>query len=213
MQKKSIVLLITLFFISAISILILQNIKDTDKFLNNVAYNNSLSQILITMDNIKNDIPKFLKKNKNDIDEVLEYSSSVPFKVGDVELVLNITEYKLPPFRINELNTSVTSSEEFVNNINYKYDFLQLVNKNKKEYGGYSNNNQIKQTIDDYIKLTRDKDILKIQDDFTHINYKKGIKLIQCSYTIKVNQLNCEASFVLDLNHSTIKEFNIISIF
>ena len=207
-SRKSIVLLITLFFISSISILILQNLDDTDKFLDEVSRDTSLSQIQITIDNVKKEIPDFFNKNKENIDEILENTSIVPFEVGDVNLLLNITEYTLPPFNINKLNTAITTSESFINNINYKYDFLQLVNKNKP----YSNNNQIQQIIDEYIKLTKDSDILNIKDDFTYMKDANGTKLIKCDCLIDTSKTDCKISFIFDLNKS-IKDFTIVSIF
>jgi hypothetical protein len=213
MQKKSIILLITLFFIITISTIILKNIEDTEKFLDNIARDDSLSQMQITINNIKDEVSKFLRKNKNDIDDILQYSSFVPFKIKNIDIVLKITDYKASPLPINELNGSVILQPIFLENINYQYDFLELVNKNKKKYGNYINNAQIKQTIDDYIKLTKDRNILKIEDKFTYLNNTAKMRLIKCDYEIKINNLNCKASLIFDLNSSLVKDFNILSIF
>ena len=213
MQKKSIILLITLFFIITISTIILKNIEDTEKFLDNIARDDSLSQMQITINNIKDEVSKFLRKNKNDIDDILQHSSFVPFKIKNIDIVLKITDYEALPLPINELNGSVILQPIFLENINYQYDFLELVNKNKEKYGNYTNNIQIKQTINDYIKLTKDKDILKIEDKFTYLNNTAKIRLIKCDYEIKINNLNCKASLIFDLNSSLVKDFNILSIF
>ncbi len=209
MRKKGIVLLITLFFITAISVLIFQNLKDTDKFIKEVSFDNSLSQIQITMGNIKDEIPKYLVKNKDNIEEILENSQAVPLSYGNVNLILNIEEYIIPQFNINNLTTQDTVNEEFLNNINYKYDFLQIVNKNKP----HTNNNQVKQTIKEYIKLKKDKNILNIAKQFTYISDKNISKLISCNYTLKVNDINSEVNFIFDLNSSKIQDFNIVNIF
>jgi len=87
MQKKSIILLITLFFIITISTIILKNIEDTEKFLDNIARDDSLSQMQITINNIKDEVSKFLRKNKNDIDDILQHSSFVPFKIKNIDIV------------------------------------------------------------------------------------------------------------------------------
>ena len=213
MPKKSIILHITLFFITAISIIILKNLNDTENFLDDISHDNSLTQLQITINNIKDEIPKFLAKNKDDIDDILEYSSVVPFKVKDIDILLKITEYKIPLLPINELNSTVTLEPIFVENVNYQYDFLELVTKSKKKYGNYSNNAQIEQTIDDYIKLTKDKDILKIKKEFTFMTISENTRLIKCEYSIKVDDLNCKAFLIFDLSTSKIKDFNILSIF
>jgi hypothetical protein len=209
MYKKSIVLLITISFIATISILILKNLQDTDKFLNELSYDSSLSQIQITIDNVRKEIPGFLKKNKDNIDEILENTEVLPFTFGNIDILLNIENYTLPQFNINELNTSTTSSEDFINNVNYQYDFLELVDKNKP----YTNKKQIKQTIQEYIKLTKDKDILKIKDDFTYIKANEQVQLIKCDYTIKVDDLTCKVYFIFELDSLAIKDFNIVNIF
>ncbi|MCK5111100.1 MAG: hypothetical protein KAQ94_06235 [Arcobacteraceae bacterium] len=211
-SKKSIVLLITLFFISAISILILQNLKDTEQFLDELSSGSSLSQIQITIDNVREEVPKYLNKNKDDIDEILNNTQVVALQVGNVDILLNIEDYSLTQFNINNLTTKMTSSEDFTNNINYKYDFLEIVNEHKKE-GNYTNTHQIQQTIKEYIKLTKDKDILNIKDEFTYLKDINGTKLIQCNYSIKVNEESCDVSFIFDLSSSTVKDFNIINIF
>jgi hypothetical protein len=203
-QKKSIVLLITLFFISAISILILQNLKDTQQFLDNISSDNSLSQLQITVENVTTEIPRFLNKNKEDIDDILKYSSVVPFKFANVDILLNIKEYKIPEYNINDLDTV---------EVNYQYDFLELVARNKEAYGKYTNQKQIQHTIDEYIKTTKDNEILDIKDKFTFIKDTNGSKLIKCDYTVKIDSLTCRSSLIFDLNNLSIKDFHIISIF
>jgi hypothetical protein len=208
-MQKSIVLLITLFFITTISILILQNLKDTDDFLNELAFDNSLSQIQITIDNIQKEIPKYLNKNKNNIDAILENFELIPLFYGNINIVLNIVEYTLGEFNINKLTIKNTSSDKFMNNIINIYDFVQLVNKHKP----YSSKDQILETINEYIELTHDKDILNIKDDFTYFSVKKGVKLIECTYTLDVDNIESEVSFVFDLNTTSIKDFKIKNLF
>ncbi len=191
--------------------LVFQNLKDSKKFLDQVSYESSLSQLQITIDNIKEEIPKYFKKNKEDVETILENSQSVPLKFGNVNVLLSITKYDLPQFDINNLNALLISSDDFSNNINYKYDFLQIIDEHKKD-GNYTNNSQVSQTIEEYIKLTKDKDILKIKDDFTFIK-DANITLLKCDCELKVDAINSNISFVFDLNSSSIKDFNIINIF
>ncbi len=212
-SKKSIVLLITLFFISAISVLILQNLKDTEDFLDEISSQSSLSQVQITINNINTEIPKYLKSNSDNIDDILANAKAVPLQFGNVDILLSIEEYILPQFYINNLTDDMMAEDDFMNNINYQYDFLEIVKKNNKKKDKYKNNNQIQHTIQEYIKLTKDSDILNIKDEFTYIKEDENITLIQCDYSLSIDDKNCSVSFIFDLGTSKIKEFNILNIF
>ncbi len=214
-MKKSIVLLITLFFISAISILILQNLKDTDDYLNTLTFDASLSQTQITMDNMMDEIPKYLKANIDNIDIILENSSAVPLNFENIDIVLNISEYEFAQFNINNLTQEQITSEDFVNNINYRYDFLEIVKSNKLllKDKKYISQAQIQQTIREYVEETKDIDILNIKDDFTFLEDINNSRLIECNYILNANNTASEVSFIFDLNSTKIKDFNIINIF
>ncbi len=211
-MRKSIVLLITLFFIATISILILQNLKDTDKFLDEISFDSSLSQVQITIDNIQQEVPNFLNKNKENIDVILENTEAIPLQFGNIDILLNIVDYTLPLFNINDINsTSITTitDERFINNVNYQYDFLELI----KTHQPYKNNNQIQQTLKEYVTLTKDTDILKIKDEFTYLKDTNNSRYIQCNYLLKVDEIDVKVDFIFELNKKSIKEFNIVNIF
>ena len=204
-MKKSIVLLITLFFIATISVYILQNLKSTNTLLNEVAYDSSISQIQITMDDIRKEIPKYLKKNEKDIDTILENIVDVPLQYGDINLVLHLSKYNVPQFNINNLTTKDFQSDDFVNNIISSYEFKQLISKNKP----FNNQSQIKQILNEYINLTNSSDILNIKDEFTYLASDTNTTLIQCDYTVVVNTLKSDVSFIFDLNSSKIVNLDI----
>ncbi|VAY86211.1 hypothetical protein MNB_ARC-1_870 [hydrothermal vent metagenome] len=229
MAKKSVVLLTTLLFISAISVLIIKNLDDTEKFLNIIDSRNSLTQTQITINNIRNEIPEFFKNNKENVDDILQYTQNLPLVYGDMDLILHITEHNVSQFNINntydsndtndshyldDFNASITSNKDYINNINYPYDFKRIIKKTKKKYGKYKNKMQIEQTIQEYIKLTNDIAILNIKDKFTVLKpLKQDDKYIKCSYTIRINDNACTAYFIFRLSDAKIVQFNIISIF
>ena len=213
-MKKGIVLLITIFFIAAISILILQNLQNTEKYLDTISFDTKLSQTQITMDNIQKEIPKFFKKHKDEIDTLLENTEILPLSFGNVNVLLNIEEFVEPQFDINNLTDQLMAEDDFVMNVNYKFKFKEMVDKRKENQFKYENNKQIQQTIQEYIKVTQDTDILKIKDEFTFIKKPAAdTRLIKCNYTLKVdNQNSSEAEFIFDLKSGAVKSFNIISI-
>ena len=205
-SKKSIILLITLFFISAISILILQNLKDTSTYLDNIEYENSLVQLQVTIENINEEVPKYLEKNKKNIDDLLEEKQVIPFSFGNIDILLNVQEYMGTEFDINNLTTQDTMSEDFTNNVNFKYDFLQIIDEHKKD-NNYTTHSQIKQTLNEYIKLTKDKDILNIDDKFGYIIDSNTTQFIICNYTVKVNEQSSDVTFIFDLETSKTVDF------
>jgi len=214
-SKKSIVLLITIFFISAISVLILQNLDDTNQYLDEVNSQNSISQTQITIQNIMEEIPKYLKKNKDDIEKILENTEEgIPLSIGNINIFLTIKEATIADFYINDLTKEDIKSDEFVNNISSEYEFLKIVNKYKENNNTYTNQKQINQIIKEYIKQTRDEDILKIKDKFTFIKKDKESTLIQCDCVLTINGEDIRISFIYDINAkdkvNPLKSFNLI---
>ena len=122
-MRKGIVLLITIFFISAISILILQNLKNTEEYLDTISFDTKLSQTQISMDNIQDEIPKFFKKNKDNIDQILENTAILPLSFGDINVLLNIV---LIP-RYGPIGAAVATTISYVaGSITYLIIFMKL---------------------------------------------------------------------------------------
>lgn len=65
-MKKSIILLITLSFITVISALLLKNLNDTDKLLKEVSLDSNLIQFKITQENIQNEILDIIGRYSDD---------------------------------------------------------------------------------------------------------------------------------------------------
>jgi len=95
-RKKGIILLVTIFFITTISILILQNLQDTDMFLDELSYDKSSIQMQISIKNVKDEIPKFLRKLKKDykdeFDTMIKKPIILPLKIqnSNINILLNI---------------------------------------------------------------------------------------------------------------------------
>ena len=86
-MKKGVVLLVTLFFIMAITILILANLSDTKNYLDKKSLKFTKIQMLYYVNNIKNEI---LKEIKNMIDKSMTYKtlSEEILKLGNKRLFL-----------------------------------------------------------------------------------------------------------------------------
>jgi hypothetical protein len=215
-MKKSVVLFITLLFITLISILIIQNLKDTDKLVNDLNYDNALSQIQITISDVQREVLKYFKnKSEEDIDIILENTSMIPLSFGNVNISLSIEDYEVPPFNLNKLTLEDKQDDLYINNINYKYDFETIVNRSKvKNVDKYTNQNQVYETIEEYIRTTKDQEILNIKDKFTFIDdINNSIRFIKCSYSIDVESIKADVYFIFDSNNTGVKDFDILNIY
>ena len=204
-MKKSIVLLITLLFISILSVLILKNMDDSQKLIKSASFDKSISQVLITIENINQEIPRFLQKNKDNIDDILAQTSVLPFNFNNVDILLNISEYTPKEFNLNHLPKDIRSNSDFLNNVGFSYEFFQIVNDHK-----YTNQREVDQVIDQYIYQTNDTNILNIKDKFGFIDDKNVSTLIECDYSINVDDINLSASLIFDLNSSKVEAFDIV---
>jgi len=204
-MKKSIVLLITLLFISILSVLILKNMDDSQKLIKSASFDKSISQVLVTIENINEEIPRFLQKNKDNIDDILAQTSVLPFNFNNVNILLNISEYSPKEFNLNHLPKDIRSNSDFLNNVGFSYEFFQIVNNHK-----YTNQREVDQVIDQYIYQTNDTNILNIKDKFGFIDDKNVSTLIECDYSINVDDINLSASLIFDLNSSQVKAFDIV---
>jgi hypothetical protein len=203
-MKKSIVLLITLLFISILSVLILKNMDDSQKLIKSASFDKSISQVLVTIENINQEIPRFLQKNKDNIDDILAQTSVLPFNFNNVDILLNISEYTPKEFNLNHLPKDIRSNSDFLNNVGFSYEFFQIVNNHK-----YTNQREVDQVIDQYIYQTNDTNILNIKDKFGFIDDKNVSTLIECDYSINVDDINLSASLIFDLNSSQVKAFDV----
>jgi hypothetical protein len=178
---------------------------DSQKLIKSASFDKSISQVLITIENINQEIPRFLQKNKDNIDEILAQTSALPFNFNNVDILLNISEYTPKEFNLNHLPKDIRSNSDFLNNVGFSYEFFQIINNHK-----YTNQREVDQVIDQYIYQTNDTNILNIKDKFGFIDDKNISTLIECDYSINVDDINLDASLIFDLNSSKIKAFDIV---
>ena len=195
-MKKSIVLLISLLFISAISLLILDNLKDSEKYISISQNNSNLTQTNISILNLNAELKKLLNKiNKNDLDEVFEKLQFIP-PFGNVVISnIKFSKYTLEEKYDIQKNYNATSDTDIIDNINYRYDLYELA-KNKV----ILNNRQVDNIIDEYINLTSDNKILNIKDKFTFKlkDYNSTKTYISYNYNLQVNNINSHIDVIFE---------------
>ena len=193
-KQKAIILLITLFFISAISILILKNLNDSEKFFKVIQTSTALTQTNITINNIKNEILTLFKKEKNNLDKVFEFLPEIlPLEFENIKSIISINQiYPKDYYNLNDklLNTKI--DDEFKQNVNYTYDFFSLIKKRK-----ITNYRQINYIIDEYITLTKDDKITNIQDKFIYFDMNDtNATYVSCKYDIDVSGLKSHVNMI-----------------
>ena len=72
-MKKSIVLLVSLFFIAAISALIIKNLDDTDSYISEQNSKFSKTQIIFLINNIKDEVSNVIALNNENEDKQKDY--------------------------------------------------------------------------------------------------------------------------------------------
>jgi len=193
-MKKSIVLLITMLFISAISLLVMDNLKDSDKFITNSQNSANFTQTNISIKNINDVLIKQINKvNDDELDELFSYVELLNSKsIGNVYIsnlspeILDISSF----YNIKQDYTN-TSDIYLIENIDYRYD-LYSISKDKN----ITNKRQLEYVVNEYINLTKDEKILNVlnSDKFlaNYDKYKEGNSsrtFISCNYDIQVNNM------------------------
>ncbi len=205
MKKKGIVLLITLFFITAISMVILQNLEDSESFIKEVSLDDTLTQNKITTQNVQKEIIKLINKYKGDdeaINGILEVAVlGIPFNYGNIDLVIYLEEYFTNGCNLNTINLKSPLNgqcEEYItNNILYEYDFLEKL----KKYKPFNTKEQIRYFINQYIQDTRDDKISLVIDDFGYLKKDENetARYIKCNYDISIQDRNSTVEFIFKI--------------
>ena len=171
-MKKSIVLLISLFFIAAVSLLIIQNLKDTDSYLSEQNSKFTKTQIMFLINNTKDEISKTLSQNQgNDISSYLDVD--YPLVVKDAKITVKLQEYD--KYNINLLKSKEKKDYEFIKKFfveNGVYDietFIYLMN----EQEDIKNYKQLNELLLNVKNQSYDKRILDLKDYLGFIKFDK----------------------------------------
>lgn len=219
-MKKSIVLLISLFFIAAVSLLIMKNLEDTDLYLSEQNSKFSKTQIMFLLDNTREEIKGILASIVKDVDEdkqreVLKDYVGVNFPIlmEDARIIMRLEEYD--KYNINLLKESKNKKTE---EEKYKYfkDFLARENIYDFErlQDIYSENNQVKNSkqldfiLEKFEKESYNSDISKVRDyigfqeydkkEITQSDKEKEIKFYELFVEVEYLKQFAKAYYILD---------------
>jgi hypothetical protein len=186
-MKKSIVLLISLFFIAAVSLLIMKNLEDTDLYLSEQNSKFSKTQIMFFLDNTKDEIVTVLKQiseqysdDKTKQREVLKDYVGVNFPIfmEDAKIIMRLEEYD--KYNINLLKES-KDKEADAEKYKYFKDFLARENIYNFEdlQDIYSENNKVENSkqldfvLEKFEKESYKTDISGVKDYIGFQDYDK----------------------------------------
>ena len=171
-MKKSIVLLISLFFIAAVSLLILKNLEDTDSYINEQNSKFTKTQIIFLINNAKDEVSKILSQNQgNDISSYLDVD--YPIVLKDAKIIVTLKKYD--KYNINLLKSKdekdyVYLKKFFVENGVYDTETFKYLMKDKQDINNYTQLNDLLVSVK---KESSDKRILDLKDYLGFIKFDK----------------------------------------
>ena len=185
-MKKGVVLLITLFFISTISLLVLKNLDDTDKFLVEQNYVLNNTQVLISIKNTKDEVSKLLKKYKDEVDKILAEGLIVlPINLEGLNIIISFDIYDRVNINDIKKESSTTVKDLFISYNISNYNDFESIYKEKlsKSNQKVQTNKQLDDIISTFIKKVENKKIEEIRDYLGFIDAENLYELnISSSY-------------------------------
>ena len=171
-MKKSIVLLISLFFIAAVSLLILKNLEDTNSYVNEQNSKFSKTQMMFLLNNAKDEISKALAQNEgNDLSSFLDLN--YPIMIQDAKIIVRLQEYD--KYNINLLKKSdekeyVHIKDFFQRNGIYDIETFRYLMKDNEDIENYK---QLDELLNSFAQQTYKNDILELKDYLGFIKFDK----------------------------------------
>ena len=176
-MKKGVVLFISLLFIAAISLLILKNLEDTDSYISEQNSKFTKTQMMMYLNNAKDEISKALSKNQNN--KIKSYLNiDYPIILQDAEIMIRLQEYD--KYNINLLRSDDKKAYIYIqsfleNNDIYDIETFKYIIKDSKEI---KTNKQLDELINNFSKQTYKNQILGVKDYLGFMDYdKKGINV------------------------------------
>lgn len=208
-MKKGIILLTTLLFIAVLSILVIDNLNKTDKYLKNQNYKLSTTQVLISISDIQKQFTKLVQENKSLIDEQLaEGSVEIPFYLHDIDMKIILSIYDKKNINyIADVSKQIEIKKFLELNGIYDYSVLEEVYKEKTTLvrnNIVSSDKQLDVIMNIFSKRVYSKDILTIQDQFGFSSSAR----YQLDIEIEYNDIKAEGKYYLNEN-GKVEYFNV----
>ncbi|QKJ23866.1 hypothetical protein [Poseidonibacter lekithochrous] len=161
-MKKSIVLLVSLLFITAISALIFQNLNDTESYISEQNYKINKIQLLSISENMQREASSAIKQYGNDLKDF----DDTPLNIEGIDILFKLNKYD----RVNVNNLALNSEKYkkvenvFLDNNIGDFDTFRYYFKDAKNEPQVKNSKQLDAIINRFVKDTYNNKILDFQD-------------------------------------------------
>lgn len=190
MQRKGIVMLITLFFITAISLLIFQNLDFTEKMLSQSQKEDEMIQMQLSIQNIKEEITGFVYKKKKELGNILP-----------------VNNFELHPSEKVYIN--IKKIDTYNNKINiYKQKLSEELSYFLKDIT-ITNNKQLRFVLGQYLKSFDDGLIEEQKENFSYFDTNSN-KFIYCSFELNVNSSKSNGEFIFNSDTKEVVDFELV---
>ena len=161
-MKKSIVLLVSLLFITAISALIFQNLNDTESYISEQNYKINKIQLLSITKNMQREASLAIKQYGNDLKDF----DDTPLNIEGIDILFNLNKYDRA--NVNDLALSSEKYKKveniFLDNNIGDFDTFRYYFKGATKESLVKNSKQLDAIINRFVKDTYNNKILDFQD-------------------------------------------------
>ncbi len=161
-MKKSIVLLVSLLFITAISALIFQNLNDTESYISEQNYKINKIQLLSISKNMQREASSAIKQYGNDLKDF----DDTPLNIEGIDILFKLNKYDRA--NVNDLALSSEKYKKveniFLDNNIGDFDTFRYYFKDAKNEPQVKNSKQLDAIINRFVKDTYNNKILDFQD-------------------------------------------------
>lgn len=161
-MKKSIVLLVSLLFITAISALIFQNLNDTESYISEQNYKINKIQLLSISENMQREASSAIKQYGNDLKDF----DDTPLNIEGIDILFKLNKYDRA--NVNDLALSSEKYKKveniFLDNNIGDFDTFRYYFKDTKNEPQVKNSKQLDAIINRFVKDTYNNKILDFQD-------------------------------------------------
>lgn len=202
------ILFITLFFIMSLSILVLINLSDTSSYLLERNSKFTKSQLLYSVNNVKNEIIKILDTTENRENLYKYLDIDFPLDLKDMKLIIRLSEYD--KYDINVLNKNESEYIHFKDYLNSVgiYDFYTL-QESYSDFNNIENTKQLETLLTKFNQKSYTENIFiakehigfikeYVKKDFNLKNEDKDIKFYELFITIEYLNHIIKAYYILD---------------